>query len=156
MHCIHVSAPPSQVSAPQRAKIIHRKPRYEHSLNFTFFNSLPLIFSLLIFSKNKVSISSRGCLVPFSFSSINLLILFVIMSENTFTQMESPLLRDQSGVPAEQSHKTVTPVSRKQTAVQFSPLCNQISGLCFMEENSHWRLAAYNRFYGCCFRWEAS
>lgn len=56
------------------------------------------------------------------FSFINLLMLFVIMSENTFTQMESPLLRDQSGVPAERSHKTVTPVSRKQTVVQFSPL----------------------------------
>lgn len=46
---------------------------------------------------------------PFSPSSINLLILFVIMSENTFMQMESPLLRDQSGVPAEQLYKTVTP-----------------------------------------------
>lgn len=77
------------------------------------------------------------------------------MSENTFMQMESPLNQDQRGIPAERSHKTVTPVSPKQTVVQFS-LCNQISGLCFMKENSHWRLAAYNRFYGCCFRWEAS
>ena len=24
------------------------------------------------------------------------------------------------------------------------------------EENRHWRMAAYNRFYGCCFRCEAS
>lgn len=30
------------------------------------------------------------------------------MSENIFTQMESPLLQDQSGVPAEQLYKTVT------------------------------------------------
>lgn len=30
------------------------------------------------------------------------------MSENTFMQMESPLFRDQSGVPAEQLYKTVT------------------------------------------------
>lgn len=44
------------------------------------------------------------------------------MSENTFMQMESPLLQDQSGVPAERSFKTVTPVSRKQTVVQLSPL----------------------------------
>lgn len=49
----------------------------------------------------------------------------------------------------------LSPRLSQQTAVHFS-LCNQISGLRFMEENSHWRLAAYNRFYGCCFRWEAS
>lgn len=115
--------PPLQVSAPQRAKIIHRKPHYEHSLNSTFFNSLPIITFLLIFPKNDVS-KSRGdmrksflWIVPAPFfpssssSFINLPILFVIMSENTFTQMESPLLQDQSGVPAERLYKTCHPVS---------------------------------------------
>lgn len=133
-----------------------KKLCYEHFSKFTFFHSLPVIFFLLIFSKNNLCIAEeiRGYLIPFS-SSINLLILFVIMSENTFMQMESPLFRDQSGVPAERLYKTVTPFFLQQTVVRLF-LCNQISGLCFIGENSHWRLAAYNRFYGCCFRWEAS
>ena len=37
--------PTTQVSAPQRAAIIHRKLRREQSLNFTFFNSLATISS---------------------------------------------------------------------------------------------------------------
>lgn len=84
LHCIHVSSPPSQVSAPQRAKIIHRKLRYEHFLNLTFFNSLPIIFSLLIFSKNGVSISRGDTRISCSFIPfINLLMLCLLLCLKT-------------------------------------------------------------------------
>lgn len=82
-------------------------------LNSTFFNSLHIIF----FSSRgdmRKSFSLDYTHSPFfppTSSFINLLILFVIMSENTFTQMESPLLKDQSGVPAERLYKTCHPVS---------------------------------------------
>lgn len=83
-------------------ELIHRKPRYERPLNFQCFHSLPLTFSSLIFSKYDVRTSCSF------FSFINLPILVVAMSENTLVQMDGPLLRDKSGVPAERSHESVT------------------------------------------------
>lgn len=53
------------------------------------------------------------------------------MSENTFMQMESPLFRDQSGVPAERLYKTVTPFFLQQTVVRcgFSVIRSQACAL---------------------------
>lgn len=71
-------------------------------------------------------------------------------------QMDAPFSRDQSGVPCCTATQEPSPSpSVQQKVIQYF-LCNQIPGLCFMGENSGRRLAAYNSFYGCCFRWEVS
>lgn len=119
MHCIYNSSPLLQVNALQSAKIIHRKLRYEEPEFNLIFHWIPVIFSLLIFSKNCVSIAEAvwGYLVPFS-PFINLLILFVVMSENIFKQMESSLARSKWS-PCWTVIQDCHPVSRRRLWSSF-------------------------------------
>lgn len=74
------------------------------------------------------------------------------MPERTLVQMDDPLPRDQSGVPCCLITQAPSPSLSLQQKVDQYFLCNQIPGLCFMGENSGWRLAAYNRFLWLLFQ----
>lgn len=143
---LYISSSQLQVNALQRVKTIHK-----HSLNLTFFHPIPIIFSLLIFSKNDVSVAEaiQGYLVPISL----LLICYYCLLLCLKTRLRRWKVLS-SKIKAESllnGYTRLSPCLSQPSVVQFPP-CNQISGLCFMEENNHWRLAAYNRFLWLLFQ----
>lgn len=104
---------------------LHREQKsftesYEHSPDFYIFQIIThnlLLANLLQEWMSALTEAIWGYLfffiylffIIYFFNQFANAVCYVIMSENTFTQMESPLLQDQSGVPAERSYKTRHP-----------------------------------------------
>lgn len=87
---------------------------------------------------------------------INFLMLFVMLCcawKHIHADRKCSPPRSKWG-PCWNGHTRPSPPSLISRLWSRSP--SVIRALGYTEENSHWRMAAYNRFYGCCFRCEAS